>query len=173
VNRNLSSNFLTLLVLNSFYSSGVAAGNAQGSGTGFLGKSTTEVLSNQMSNWLSQISKDLDIGVNYRPGDQITREEVEVALRTQLFNDKVTIESNLGVGGGSANSATQNSNTIVGDVNVEVKITDKVKLSVFNRSNQNDYLNNNAPYTQGVGVFYRREFNTFKELFQRKKKKNQ
>jgi hypothetical protein len=56
---------------------------------------------------------------------------------------------------------------------VEVKITDKVKLSVFNRSNQNDYLSNNAPYTQGVGVFYRREFNTFKELFQRKKKKNQ
>ncbi|MEI6764866.1 MAG: translocation/assembly module TamB domain-containing protein [Bacteroidota bacterium] len=173
VNRNLSSNFLTLLVLNSFYSSGVTGTNAQGSGTGFLGKSTTEVLSNQMSNWLSQISKDVDIGVNYRPGDQITREEVEVALRTQLFNDKVTIESNLGVGGGSANSATQNSNTIVGDVNVEVKITDKVKLSVFNRSNQNDYLSNNAPYTQGVGVFYRREFNTFKELFQRKKKKNQ
>ena len=30
---------------------------------------TTEMLSNQISNWLSQISNDFDLGFVYRPGN--------------------------------------------------------------------------------------------------------
>jgi len=175
IEQNLNYNFLTLLVVNSFYNPGIALGgnNSQTAGNiGLLGKTSSEVLSNQMSNWLSQISKDVDIGVNYRPGDQITQQEVELALSTQLFNERVRVESNVGVGGGLANSQTGNSSNIVGDVNVEVKLTDETRLHVFNKSNQQDYFIQEAPYTQGVGVFYRKEFNTFKELFQRKKKKS-
>jgi hypothetical protein len=174
INQNLNYNFLTLLVVNSFYNPGVAIGgnNSQVAGNAsLLGKTSSEVLSNQMSNWLSQISKDVDIGINYRPGDQITQQEVEVALSTQLLHDRIRIESNLGIGGGLANSQTKNSNNIVGDVNVEIKITDQTKLRVFNKSNQQDYLANDAPYTQGVGVFYKHEFNSFKDLFKKKKKK--
>ena len=175
IEQNLNYNFLTLLMVNSFYNPGVAqgGGNAQTAGNiGMLGKTSSEVLSNQMSNWLSQISKKVDIGINYRPGDEITQQEVELALSTQLFNDRVRIESNVGVGGGLTNNAqTGNATNIVGDVNVEVKLGDNTRLHVFNKSNQQDYFIQEAPYTQGVGVFYRKEFNNFKELFQRKKKK--
>jgi len=45
---------------------------------------------------LSKISNDFDIGVNYRPGDAITKDELEVALSTQLFNDKLSVEGNIG-----------------------------------------------------------------------------
>jgi hypothetical protein len=174
IEQNMNYNFLTLLVVNSFYNPGVGLGgnNSQTAGNaGLLGKTSSEVLSNQMSNWLSQISKKVDIGINYRPGDQITQQEVELALSTQLFNDRVRIESNVGVGGGAAKAQTDNPTNIVGDVNVEVKLTDDTRLHVFNKSNQQDLFNQEAPYTQGVGVFYRREFNSFKELFQRKNKK--
>jgi hypothetical protein len=55
----------------------------------------------------------------------------------------------------------------------------RVRFKVFNRSNNNTLINNiNSPYTQGVGVFYREEFNSFndlrrkyRELFTRKRVK--
>lgn len=174
INQNLNYNFLTLLIVNSFYNPGVTAGGSGSSAVSnasMLGTIPSEVLSNQMSNWLSQISRKVDIGLNYRPGDQITQQEVEVALSTQLFNEVLKIEGNVGMGGANVNSPSKNSSNIVGDVNVEVRLSENTRLHVFNKSNQQDYLLNDVPYTQGVGVFYRKEFNTFKELFQRKKKK--
>ncbi len=170
IEQNLTYNFLTLLVVNGFYNPGVSAGGNNAQAAGLLGNIPSEVLSNQMSNWLSQISKDVDIGVNYRPGDAITQREVELALSTQLFNDRVRIESNVGVGG-NLNNSTEKSSNIVGDVDVEVRITDATRLHVFNKSNQQDYFIQEAPYTQGVGIFYRREFDNFGELFKKKKKK--
>ncbi len=156
INQNINNNFLSLLVINSFVNSGSGVAQSGLSNATFLGKSASEVLSNQLSNWLSQISKSIDIGVNYRPGDNISQEEVEVALSTQLFNERVNIESNLGVNTGY--SSNKNSNQIIGDVNIEVKITKALKFRVFNRTNQYDVLQFVAPYTQGLGITYRKEF---------------
>ncbi|MDZ7741256.1 MAG: translocation/assembly module TamB domain-containing protein [Bacteroidota bacterium] len=135
-------------------------------------QSSFSLLSNQLSNWLGQISKDFDIGVNYRPGDEISEEELEVALSTQLFNNRVIIDGNFGVIGDDRNNASN----IVGDVNVEVKLTEdgRIRVRAFNRSNYNSIydfstFDDIAPYTQGVGVFYRKEFNSFGELFGKKK----
>lgn len=171
IEQNMTYNFLTLLVVNGFYNPGVSTGGNNAQAAGLLGNIPSEVLSNQMSNWLSQISKDVDIGVNYRPGDAITQREVELALSTQLFNDRVRIESNVGVGGNLTTNTDKSSN-IVGDVDVEVRITDQTRLHVFNKSNQQDYFIQEAPYTQGVGIFYRREFDHFSDLFKKKKKKS-
>ena len=99
----------------------------------------------------------------------MTNEELEVALSTQLLNDKLIIDGNIGVGGSAIGSSTgttqQNTSNIVGDVNVEYKVTSKFRVKAFNRSNRYDYLRQNAPYTQGVGIFYRREFDKWNELF--------
>jgi hypothetical protein len=170
INQNLNNNFITLLIMNSFYGSGSGiAGNTLG-GASLLGKSASEVLSNQLTNWLSQISKKVDIGINYRPGQNLSQEEVAVALSTQLFNDKVLIESNLGVSTGQ-NTSSQNSNQIVGDVNVEIKLNNTLRFKVFNRTNEFDALQYISPYTQGLGIVYRREFNNWKDLFKKHQKK--
>jgi len=97
-------------------------------------------------------------------GDEITSDEVEVALSTQLFNDRVLIDGSVGT------SATgQNTSQLVGDVNVELMITEdgKFRLKFYNKSNTFDMLKHTAPYTQGVGLFYRREFDSFNELLRR------
>ena len=141
-----------------------------------------EFLSNQFSNWLSQISKDFDIGVNYHPGDEISDQEVQVALSTQIFNDRVTLNGNVDVRGNKLNNqsnprpspGTNNSTTnIVGDFDMDVKITDngKLRLKVFNRANES-YVEEISPYTQGIGLFYKQEFNNlFKMIFGKKQKK--
>ena len=123
------------------------------------------MLSNQLSNWLSQISDDFDIGVNYRPGDQISSDEVEVALSTQLLDDRIIISGNVDVGGQETNPSdgTDNNPYIVGDFDVEFRVTDNVSVIAFNRA-RDELLFETAPYKQGVGISYREEFDDFSQL---------
>ena len=167
----MSQQMLSLLVLNSFsFNNATDNGNIANS----VGGSSLQIVANQLSNWLSQISKEVDIGINYRPGGDLTNEEVEVALSTQLFDERVSIDGNFGYQS-VQNNPSKNTSSIVGDINVEVKLTKdgRLRLKAFNRTNTVDLMDNTSPYTQGVGIFYRKEFNTISDLFKSKKKKEQ
>lgn len=166
----MSQQMLSLLVLNTF-SFTTGTGNSDLANT--VGGTSLQIVANQVSNWLSQISKDVDIGINYRPGGDLTNEEVEVALSTQLFDERVTIDGNFGYQNVQDNPNTANTSSIVGDINVEVKITKdgRLRLKAFNRTNTVDLLDNTSPYTQGVGIFYRKEFNNIEELFQNQRRR--
>lgn len=165
--EELSRQFVYLLVMNSFYAGpGTNATTTSGSA---LSVTTTEMLFNQVGNWLSQISNDFDIGFLYTPGyNNINAQEFQVALSTQLLDNKITINSDLGYRGSDVTSS--GNEQITGDFDIEYKITEKIRLKAFNRFN-NPYQGRQADYTQGVGVFYRQEFNKISDLFRRKKKK--
>ena len=160
--EDLSKQFLSLLVMGRF----LPNLNQKSSNPNYLatgsGVNASELLSNQLSNWLSQISNDFDIGVNYRPGDQITSREMEFALSTQLLNDRLSINGNVDV---TTNAAANSTNNIVGDFDVDYKLnkSGKLQIKAYNRANDN-MIYENSPYTQGVGLLYKEEFNTFGEL---------
>ncbi|MCX6272046.1 MAG: translocation/assembly module TamB domain-containing protein [Bacteroidetes bacterium] len=141
-----------------------------------VGNSSWDILSSQLNSWLSQISNDFDVGVNYKPGDRLTSDELTVALSTQLFDERVTIDGNFGYAAATKNPGTtqQNASNIVGDVKIEVKLTDdgRFRVKAFNKSNNVSLFENNAPYTQGVGIFFRKEFDDLAELFRKRKKSN-
>ncbi|NVO01953.1 MAG: translocation/assembly module TamB [Bacteroidetes bacterium] len=168
VKQDINKQLFSLLVLNRFIDASQNKNSSETPTNNLVGANSSELLSNQLSNWLSQISKEFDIGVNYRPGDQLSNDMLVVALSTQLFNDRVSVDGNFGTAGNK-----QSTSNIVGDVNVEVKLTDegKFKVKAFNRSNTSDVLYNNAPYTQGLGMFYRKEFDNFSEFFKKTNKK--
>jgi hypothetical protein len=167
--EELMKQFLSLLVINDFYSvTGFGIQNMSAVNSSIAGVTASELLSNQLSNWLSQISDDFDIGFNYRPGDQVTSQEVEVALSTQLLNDRVLISGNVDVGGQETNpSSTSASNPfIMGDFEVEYRITSNISILAFNRA-RDELIFNTAPYKQGVGISYREDFNDLKQLMAR------
>ncbi|MEA1886173.1 MAG: translocation/assembly module TamB domain-containing protein [Bacteroidota bacterium] len=169
--EEMSRQFLYLLVMNSFYPDPAISGtslNTTNAGASAMGVTTTEMLSNQLSNWLSQISNDFDIGFTYRPGNEISTQELEVALSTQLLNDRVIINGNFDVGGEAGGQTSSSTNEIIGDFDVEVKLTEKIRFKVFNRSNDN-LVYETAPYTQGFGLFFRQSFDSISDLFRRKK----
>ncbi|MCD6598937.1 MAG: translocation/assembly module TamB, partial [Bacteroidales bacterium] len=153
--EKLNRQFLALLVMNRFISpqGGLSTNDALGT-TGY------ELLSNQLSNWLSQISDDFDIGFHYRPGDAVSGQEIELALSTQILNNRVIINSGIG------QEEVNKSNNIVGDVSVEVKIDKKGKFRVkaFTRPRTNEIPDEETPYISGVGIFFREEFNSFGAL---------
>jgi len=164
--QEMSRQVFSLIVLNKFLPPPNGVQTAETTTGSVTASTTSEMLSNQVSNWLSKISDDFDIGFHYRPGDNVTENEVEVALSTQIFNDRVSINTNVGYQYGET-SYTQNPNAIIGDFEVEVKLTEEGKLraKVFNVSNDQDLANvNQAPTTQGVGLSYTEEFDNWPEL---------
>lgn len=174
--EEMSRQFLFLLVMNSFYAdpnSGASQSTAD-IGTTTVGVTTTEMLSNQLSNWLSQINNNFDVNVVYRPGSTAipNSQDVQLALSTQLLNDKVTINGNFDYGSNqmTTGATTTGNNAITGAFDVEFKITEKIRFKVFNRSNDNLYIDNGIQYTQGVGLFFRQDFDKFKDIFRKKEK---
>ncbi len=167
--EELMRQFLSLLVINNFYSvTGYGAQDMGSVNSSIAGVTASELLSNQLSNWLSQISDDFDIGVNYRPGDEISSDEMEVALSTQLLNDRIIISGNVDLGGQQTNPSTgvQGNPYVVGDFDVEFRVTDNISVIAFNRA-RDELIFETAPYKQGVGVSYREDFNTFRQLINR------
>ena len=164
IDTNNQSNMLTqavsLLVLNSFSYGGSV--------------NSYDLLTSQLNDIISQFTEDIDININYKPGDDLSNEEMTVDLKKQLFNDRLTIETNFGVIIPSNNYGTTSTN-IIGDVNLDYKITKDGRLSaqVFNRSNYNTIYYQYtyykmAPYTQGIGLSYKKSFDRFRDLFKKR-----
>jgi len=130
------------------------------------GASTTEALGNQLGNMISSFTDDFDIGFNYSAGDLITNNELSLAMSTQQFNDRLRINTNLGMS--QANELSRNPSSFIGDVDVEYKISPNgnFRIHVFNESNEYDLSNQNqANYTQGIGAFYKQTFDSASEFF--------
>ena len=158
----MNEQMISLLVLGTFSYSNSSNIN--------LGTAYYSVLSNQLSSMLSKISDDFDIGVNYRPGDEVSQEEFEVALSTQLLDDRLIIEGQFGM---TYDRSDQTASNLVGDVDVGYKLREDGQwiLKAFNHSNVNSWYNSSidkvSPYTQGVGIAFRKEFTHITELFKR------
>jgi curved DNA-binding protein CbpA len=55
-------------------------------------------------------------------------------------------------------------NSVIGDVSVEYKIKDNFRVRAFNQSNNATVKQNSGPFTQGIGISYREEFDHWNEL---------
>ena len=133
------------------------------------------LVTNQLSSWLSGITQNVNVGVNYKAGTATTGQEFDVALSTQLFNDRLLIDGTFGMAYENQ-SSQQQASSIVGDINIEYILTNnrRWRLKAFNRTNTTDNLMyNNAPYTQGVGVSWQRGFNKIGDFFKNERKKKQ
>ena len=161
----MANQALSLLVFSKFAYAGGSAGAYQ-----------TMSLSNLiMSNYQLDITQNVNIGLSYHYGAD-SYDEYQVALRTELFENRLTIETNVGVMSSNNPSAGGASN-IVGEFDLYYKLSKDGRLQAhfYNHSNYNTNFNSfaidkRAPYTQGLGLTYSRSFPTFRELFRKKSK---
>jgi hypothetical protein len=161
----MNEQMLYLLVTNSFkpvISSTASTINAA--------STSASLVTNQINSWLSGISNNVNMGVSYRPGTSTTSQSWDVSMSTQLLDNRLLIDGTFGM---NTYNTTNNAqpNQIVGDINIEYILTRnrRWRVHAFNRTNNVNILNNNSPYTQGVGLKYQRDFYTFGELFGGKK----
>jgi hypothetical protein len=161
---DINRQMLTLLLIGQFFTPEYIRGRSENqANTGaIVGATTSDMLSSQLSNWLSQISTNFDVGFKYRPGDQVNTNQMELALSTQIFDDRVTINGNIG---NNSSLLTNSTSAVVGEIELFIKLirSGKLQLKVYNRANT-DMTYDTAPYKQGIGFSYRESFNTFYDL---------
>jgi hypothetical protein len=160
--------FVTPQIFNAGGGGVTAGGAAASTGSELLSNRVSEFLNTYFGN-LTGIS-DLQLGLNYRPGNQSNSEAVDLALSKQFFNNKVSVDGNFGVN----STQSRNSSGLIGDVNIDYKLSEdgRYRLKGFNRSNDITQVTTaGGPYTQGIGLFYREEFETFTQLLKRYQRK--
>lgn len=161
-----------LIVSNSFLPQGnVPLVDAQ---TAFT--TMAEFLSAQLSNYITELLTDvirengpvsgLNVGIRYNQfafsQNQLGR-EIELRPKVDLFNDRLTITSGLAFSvQGLQNSGIFN----IGDVLIEYAITEdrRFRVRMYNQNNYNVTANGRL-FRQGIGVSYRREFDSLEEFF--------
>ena len=113
------------------------------------------------------MSQDINIGLNYRPSSisedgTTTSSEFDVALSTQLLNDRLLLNGNFGYRDEVANTSNISNSIIDFDLEYKLSKSGKLRTKGFNRSN-NSYFKQ-AANTQGIGLIYREDFDTFSGL---------
>lgn len=124
-------------------------------------------ISERLTGIINGILGDGAIGVNYEAGINNpayqSSDRVSLTLQTKL-SDRVMINGNLGVPIGGVNETV-----IAGDIQIDFVLNEKGTLTanVFNRENSIRYFGEEIGYTQGLGITYSVDFDTFKELIQK------
>lgn len=198
---DLNKQVFGLLVMNRFLPNGsttdaLGKGNYAGA---TAANTVSEFLSSQLSNYLGNLLdysgndalRNLDINIGYRQYDQSnlsptvvgtnsldTRRELQLALQQRLLNNRLTINAGGNIDFGNSTNTDPNtgagSRSVIptGDFQIQYSLTPDGRWSAkaFNRTNY-DYYNSRNTNRTGVGISYRREFDTPRELFTNPNKK--
>ena len=131
-----------------------------------LYSNASEIVSNQINNIFHQLDIPLDLGLNYQPGGTTGATDLfDVAISTQLFNNRVTINGNIGNQPYMATSASE----VVGNVDMEIKLNKSGRLRLNLFSHAADRYSNYLDQTQrnGAGIVYQEEFDSIGELWRK------
>lgn len=130
-------------------------------------------LSQQMNNILSKFvnSSKWNFGANISPGDEgFNNAEYEGLLNGSLLNNRLLINGQFGYRDNAA-TATQG---FIGDFDVRYLLlpNGNIAIRVYNQTNDR-YFTKNSLNTQGLGLILKRDFSRWRELFGRKKTKEE
>ena len=154
--QSIATQMFWLLVANTFSAEDMGAmGASLGATTGF------ELLSNQLSNWLS--GENYNIVLRYRPRTEQTGDEVDFGFSKSMLNNRLLVEVE---GGYLSDAAMQaRASNFVGEAFITWLIDPEgaFRLKGFTQTIDR-YGENQGMQESGVGVYYSESFNTFKEL---------
>ncbi|MGY0392366.1 translocation/assembly module TamB domain-containing protein [Bizionia sp. KMM 8389] len=126
----------------------------------------TERLNGIINGFFSTTDNKVNIGLNYEAGentpDYQTDDRLGVTLQTNI-SDRILINGKVGVPVGGVSETV-----IAGDVQIDFLLNDEGTLTakVFNRENSIRNFGEEIGYTQGVGIAWNVDFDTFGELLQ-------
>ncbi|MEO1011941.1 MAG: translocation/assembly module TamB domain-containing protein [Bacteroidota bacterium] len=152
----------------------LAQGSFVNDQTGINQQAVTGNLLQSASGLLNQVlgsdNDKFNLGLSYEQGvldreaDIQTENRIGVTVSTQI-SDRILFNGRVGVPVGGS------SETIVaGDVEIQLLLNEEGNLSAkfFNRENEiQEFFAQRQGYTQGAGLFYEVDFNSFRELFRK------
>ena len=90
-----------------------------------------------------------------------------MALSSRLLNNRLLFNGNFGY-----RDKALNSNQFIGDFDIEYLLNRRGtwRLKAYNRYNDRNYYIRSAQTTQGLGIIFRRDFDSLTSFLRRKKK---
>jgi hypothetical protein len=156
----MNRQIIFLLALGRFYTEE----NISGRSNNDFANVASSTFSTQLTGLLGPLSEKFQIGTNIHTNnyDEYTDTEVKVLLSSQLLNNRLLINGNLGY---KDHSTDQTS--FIGDFDLEYKLTKtgNFRLKAYNHYNDKYYYVKSALTTQGVGILFRRDFDDMYDFF--------
>ena len=162
-----------LLGVGRFYSYGGMYDNKQRQG----GMAMNSVLSSAISSRFNQIMSQAlggtgwTFGTNLRTGEQGWQElDAEALVSGKMLSGRLQFNGNFGY---RENKYKMGRNNFIGDFDIQYRLSPRspFSLKAYNQTNDR-YFTQSSLTTQGIGIKFQRDFNRFRELFQRTKKKS-
>ena len=150
----MNRQIIYLLALNRFYTPEYM--NTSTNQNEFLTTVASSTIAGQLSNILGKMTDNLSIAPNFRTKGDFTDVEVDVALSSQLLNNRLLLNGNFGYRENTYNLSNTN---FIGDFDLEYLLNSKgtIRLKAYNHFNDQYYLRD-ALTTQGVGVMWKHDF---------------
>ena len=165
----MNQQIIYLLALNRFYTPDYLL-STSGNNNNQLTSVASSTISSHLSNILGKMSENWTIAPNFRSdkGD-FSDMEVDVALSSQLLNNRLLLNGNFGYRDNTYN--TRNSN-FIGDFDIEYLLNAKgtLRLKAYNHFNDQNYYVRNALTTQGVGIVLKHDFDSPFNILRRQRK---
>jgi hypothetical protein len=122
-----------------------------------------ELLSNQLSNWLS--GEDYNIILRYRPRNNISGDEVDFGFSKSWLDNRLIVELEGGYLSDASLRATENASNFVGEAFITWLIDPDGTYRFRGFTQTIDrYGENQGMQESGVGFYYSESFNTLKDL---------
>ncbi|HEX8040204.1 MAG TPA: translocation/assembly module TamB domain-containing protein [Chryseosolibacter sp.] len=141
--------------------------------SGSIVNSVSELLSNQLSNWVSQVDENLEIDVDLSTLDEEAYNTFQLRLSYTFLNGRLRITRDGTFYGNQNNSGLNNNqslSSIAGDWTVDYLLTPdgKLKIKMYNRTNINPILNtlgSQNSVTTGVSISHTQSFNHIRDIW--------
>jgi hypothetical protein len=143
--------------------------------SGSFGSSVSELFSNQLSYWITQVDENLEIDVDLSGLDAEALNTFQLRLSYSFFDGRLRVTRD-----GSFTDVENEANplSVLGEWTVEYFLTrdGQFRAKVYNRNNYNtwvnqaDQSNRQTSFSGGVSLLHVTSFDTFSEIFQDFKK---
>ncbi len=160
----MNRQIIYLLALNRFYTPeymSATKGNE-------LFSVASSTISSRLSSMLGKLSDHWTIAPNLRSdrGD-FSDVEFDLALSSSLLNNRLRLNGNFGY-----RDKSLNTNQFIGDFDLEYLLnrSGSWRLKAYNRYNDQNYYLRTAQTTQGVGIMFKKDFDSIFGFLRRKKK---
>jgi hypothetical protein len=158
--QQLSLQVSSLLVMNQLQP------ETTGQNTGYqsmLGNSISELVSNQISRWASQLNDNLEVGVTGLSLDQNALNNLQLRFSYRFLNDRFRVTRDGRISSGIAGASQYDATSLLGEWTLEYWLTPNgsVRAKAYNRNIQNALVLSNTVTTGGFSFQFTHSFNRF------------
>lgn|GEM_PF-1884097 len=172
--EEMNMQMIYLLTVGRFYTNEYSRANttAESTSTSAMNSLLSSTISGQINQMLSNVigtNSNWNIGTGLSTGEQGWQDlDIEGILSGRLLDDRLLINGNFGY---RDNALTQNA-SFIGDFDVKYRLTPNgpIYLKAYNKANDR-YFTKSTINTQGIGITYQKDFETWGSLLRKTRKK--